>query len=354
ADSPSLSLFDMAMLSSSFYKKKKLNSALSALNGFKEFSVALLIFSLFQLGMGAEGAEHLAKDIRSIVGPTVDDIRIRRLVVRATQIHDSLESITRFRAELMAPFRKLKIALIVVDFQNDFVTGSLSIKAGPAGEDPRDAIPALNDLLREKSAHLVVYTLDWHPPNHISFYEHCRNGDRRLSEEDKSRKLKPFDAVRFVEPEVAQVLYPTHCVQGSWGANLDPLVHVVKDAHFIRKGQKVLVDSYSAFQDNEREQKTSLEDLLRENGVNAVIGCGLAYEICVAATLKDSAHLGFFTAVVADASKGLDNEKIRETNEEFYRNKIAVLSAGEASSALRKDIVPIEWIEKRFDDLLQD
>ncbi|GMS96172.1 hypothetical protein PENTCL1PPCAC_18347 [Pristionchus entomophagus] len=336
----------MAMLSSSFYKKKKLNSALSALNGFKEFSVAL--------GMGAEGAEHLAKDIRSVVGPSVDDIRIRRIVVRATQIHDSLESITRFRAELLSPFRHLTIALVVVDFQNDFVTGSLSIKKGPSGEDPRDAIPALNDLLRENTADVVVYTMDWHPANHISFYEHCRNGDRRLSEEDKSRKLKPFDVVRFSDPECAQVLYPTHCVHGSWGANIDPLVHVVKDAHFIKKGQSVLVDSYSAFQDNAREQKTSLEAFLREKGVDAVIGCGLAYEICVAATLKDAADLGFFTAIVADASKGLDNERIRETNDEFYKKKIAVLSAGEAMTALRKDVVPIEWIEKRLDDLLQD
>lgn len=41
---------------------------------------------LFQLGMGAEGAEQLAKEIRGLVGPSVDDLRIRRLVVRATQV----------------------------------------------------------------------------------------------------------------------------------------------------------------------------------------------------------------------------------------------------------------------------
>lgn len=44
------------------------------------------------------------------------------------QIHDSLESIQRFRGELRAFFSQLKIALVVVDFQNDFVSGSLSIK----------------------------------------------------------------------------------------------------------------------------------------------------------------------------------------------------------------------------------
>lgn len=51
--------------------------------------------------------------------------------------------------------------------------------------------------------------------------------------------------------------------------------------------------------------RTSLENLLREKGVDAVIGCGLAYDICVAATLKDSADLGFFTSVVADARYGI-------------------------------------------------
>lgn len=35
----------------------------------------------------------------------------------------------------------------------------VSLQNGPAGEDPRDAIPALNDLLREGAADIVVYTL---------------------------------------------------------------------------------------------------------------------------------------------------------------------------------------------------
>lgn len=62
----------------------------------------------------------------------------------------------------------------------------------------------LNRLLVECPFTLIVYTMDWHPYNHISFWEHCRNSDRKLCAEDRARKLKPFDVVRFETPDVEQ------------------------------------------------------------------------------------------------------------------------------------------------------
>jgi nicotinamidase-related amidase len=41
----------------------------------------------------------------------------------------------------------MKTALIVVDFQNDFVDGSLAIKRGRAQQDPMEALEILNPLL---------------------------------------------------------------------------------------------------------------------------------------------------------------------------------------------------------------
>lgn len=111
---------------------------------------------------------------------------------------------------------------------------------------------------------MIVYTQDWHPSNHISFFEHARNPDRELAPEDKSRKLRPFDIVRFVKPvSTIQVLYPSHCIQGGWGSQLhlglqvgsalyskDLLFQRVDGAHYIKKGADVYVDAYSAFSDN--------------------------------------------------------------------------------------------------------
>lgn len=47
-----------------------------------------------------------------------------------------------------------------------------------------------------------------------------------------------------------QVLYPSHCVEGSWGAELHPEVIRVDGAKIVKKGTDVYVDAYSGFADN--------------------------------------------------------------------------------------------------------
>uniref|UniRef100_A0A914RCB8 nicotinamidase n=1 Tax=Parascaris equorum TaxID=6256 RepID=A0A914RCB8_PAREQ len=162
---------------------------------------------------------------------------------------------------LIEPLNRLRTALIVVDFQNDFVAGSMAIKNGSAAEDPAEALVPLNRLLVECPFTLIVYTMDWHPYNHISFWEHCRNSDRKLCAEDRVRKLKPFDVVRFEAPDVEQ-------------------------ATAMRK----IKVNFS----------TELEDVLRSEAIDAIFVCGLAYDVCVAATANDGVELGFLTALIAD------------------------------------------------------
>lgn len=118
------------------------------------------------------------------------------------------------------------------------------------------ALPIINELVENKGFITVIYTQDWHPNNHISFYEHARNEDRELSPDDKTRKLRPFDIVRFERPDTIQVLYPAHCVQGSWGAQFHPDMKVIDGAKFVKKGSQVFVDSYSAFADNHGVKKS--------------------------------------------------------------------------------------------------
>lgn len=69
-----------------------------------------------------------------------------------------------------------------------------------------DALPPLNSLLKQQSQFKrIIYTIDWHPYNHISFFEHCRNADRMLCNQDKIRRLKPFDVVEFENLNFKQV-----------------------------------------------------------------------------------------------------------------------------------------------------
>uniref|UniRef100_A0A0N4ZCL0 nicotinamidase n=1 Tax=Parastrongyloides trichosuri TaxID=131310 RepID=A0A0N4ZCL0_PARTI len=241
----------------------------------------------------------------------------------------------------------LKSALIVVDFQNDFVCGSLAIKNGKANQDPMDALPTLNRMIVDFPFDRIVYTQDWHPSNHISFYEHCRNNDRELRKEDKGRKLRPFDAVKFNKPsKFSQVLYPTHCVQNSWGAEISPHIHLAKNAKYIRKGTNIYIDSYSAFADNAGNGKSELEELLRNEDIDVLFVCGLAYEICVAATAKDGVKLGFLTALVSDCSKGLTEDGIVNVNEQLLSLNAAIVQSKFVEQFVNKkfDKLPWQWI----------
>ncbi|KAI1728019.1 isochorismatase family domain-containing protein [Ditylenchus destructor] len=247
--------------------------------------------------------------------------------------------------DLIQKINDLRCALIVVDFQNDFVAGSLAIKHGPARQDPIEALEPLNHLLR-RHAHFrrIIYTLDWHPSNHISFYEHCRNSDRTLSKEDKIRKLKPFDTVKFDNPNFKQTLYPTHCVQGSWGAELCPDLIRAESAKYVQKGSQVFVDAYSGFVDNQGEYRSELEPILREEKIEALFICGLALDICVSATARDAAKLKFLTAVILDCSKGLTHEQINEKCEELRALNVAMIDSTVVEEFLDSHKMPWRWV----------
>ncbi|CAB3406753.1 unnamed protein product [Caenorhabditis bovis] len=251
-----------------------------------------------------------------------------------------------FRRNVLVPLKKLRVALIVVDFQNDFITGSLSIKEGDAEHEPLDALPHVNNLLTNLKWNMIVYTQDWHPSNHISFFEHARNPDRELAPEDRSRKLRPFDIVRFVKPvSTIQVLYPSHCIQGGWGSQLHAQLARVDGAQYIKKGYDVYVDAYSAFTDNCGIKHSELEMTLRKNDINAIIACGLAYDICVMHTLKDASKKGFLTCILSTGSKGLSSSKMDEANEMFRKRGIAIVEDDMAECISKRTAFPIEWIQ---------
>jgi nicotinamidase-related amidase len=78
-----------------------------------------------------------------------------------------------------------------VDLQNDFIDGSMALKNSPARDDGTAVIPIINQLIHDIPFDLIVYTQDWHPANHISFYNNHKL--RKLSEKTKVYKiLFPF------------------------------------------------------------------------------------------------------------------------------------------------------------------
>ena len=50
-------------------------------------------------------------------------------------------------------------------------------------------------------------------------------------------------------------------------------------------------------------EDTGLDSLLKENKIDSIFCCGLAYDICVGETALSGAKLGYQTYLIADASK---------------------------------------------------
>lgn len=227
---------------------------------------------------------------------------------------------------------KPKSALIIVDVQNDFISGSLSVSNCPAGHRGEEVVPVINKLLQEVPFDLVVYSYDWHPNDHISFFENFRKrkiigrGGLPISEDNKIEDIAMFDEVTFQgPPRTDQKLWPRHCVQQSWGAQLHPdLIVVEKKSINVFKGTNPLIDSYSAFWDNNKLSETGLGKELKDRGITDTFVCGLAYDFCVGSTAEHANEYGFRTTLIDDATRGVDTAGISDMKNKLI-NKSAVI-----------------------------
>ena len=170
-----------------------------------------------------------------------------------------------------------RTALLVVDVQNDFAdpAGGLYVAGGD------QIISTINAEIRQAASAgaTIVYTQDHHPEVTPHF------------EKDGGA-------------------WPVHCVAGTWGAELHPDLMVV-DAPVVKKGTGG-EDGYSAFSvrdpESGDEDSTGLDRMLREQGIEQVVVCGLAQDVCVKDTALDACRLGYGTAVLLDATRPVDLE----------------------------------------------
>ena len=155
----------------------------------------------------------------------------------------------------------LVTALLVVDLQNDFADPDGGLYVG----DGEEVVPTVNaeiETARAANA-LVVYTQDWHPDTTPHF---AKDGG----------------------------VWPTHCVQNTWGAEFHPNLNV--DGPVVQKGVDG-GDGYSGFSVRDpvsgEESATELGRILGDAGIERVVVTGLAGDICVKATALDAHGLGY-------------------------------------------------------------
>jgi len=222
-------------------------------------------------------------------------------------------------------------ALLVIDVQNDFISGSLAVVNCPAGEKGEEVVAPINKMIDTVPFNVLTYSLDWHPSDHLSFDDNVTL--RKLHESSPiqdATKAKTSDTVVFAGPPVTeQVLWPRHCVQESWGAEFHKDLKVPPNSVIVKKGHNPNVDSYSAFFDNKKVSHTELEEHLRSYGVTDCYVTGIATDICVNATAMHSMEIGFRTVLVNDACRGIETEAIKRTRESIREGKGVVVESGE-------------------------
>lgn len=157
-------------------------------------------------------------------------------------------------------------ALIIVDMQNDFLTGgSLAV---PTGDE---VIPILNRYIaRFHTPGLRIFaTRDWHPPDHVSFLQ--QGGP-----------------------------WPPHCMATTSGAAFPASLELPSDIHIISKATDRRKDAYSGFDD------TRLDSLLKSSGIRRVFIGGVATDYCVLNTVKDALRYHYATFVLEDAVRAIN------------------------------------------------
>lgn len=142
-------------------------------------------------------------------------------------------------------------SMIIVDCQNDFISGTLACK------NAEEAVEQIIEFLNEQNDLDVFYSLDWHSPYNKSYKD---NGG----------------------------IWPVHCLQDTEGAKLEESFYSdversefrPQPANLYYKGQDDEDDGYSAFEAVNEEDKI-LKDQIRQH----VIVCGIATEFCVKETV---------------------------------------------------------------------
>jgi nicotinamidase/pyrazinamidase len=124
-----------------------------------------------------------------------------------------------------------------------------------------------------------------------------------------------------------QTLWPDHCVQGSAGAEFHSDLILPKAELILRKGFRPLIDSYSAFYENDHLTATGLGGYLRERGLTRVFLVGLAYDYCVGHSAR---RLGFEAIVIRDACRAIDlNGSVEKMEAEFAKAGVETSDSAE-------------------------
>ncbi|SDL62498.1 bifunctional nicotinamidase/pyrazinamidase [Halarsenatibacter silvermanii] len=177
-------------------------------------------------------------------------------------------------------------ALLCVDLQYDFYEDGALAVPGASKINPR-----INELMDSDGYRTIAASQDWHPPEHMSF---AKNHDK-----------EPLAEYEGDNEGIGPVLWPEHCQQGTRGAAFHEDINTRRFDMIMRKGQKKMIDSYSAFQDN-NGRDLGLADYFRGLDIEVIDIAGLALDVCVYYTVCDALKYGFDVNLIRPAARGVN------------------------------------------------
>lgn len=105
------------------------------------------------------------------------------------------------------------ISLVLVDVQNDFLSGTLPVPDGPSTLAPIQKLLRPDKESQSAFWSSIILSQDFHPKNHISFAAN-HPGKKEYEEIDVPHPLIPGEQIK-------QMMWPIHCVQGTWGCEIE-------------------------------------------------------------------------------------------------------------------------------------
>jgi nicotinamidase-related amidase len=176
------------------------------------------------------------------------------------------------------------ITLIIVDCQNDFITGTMSVKGA------KNSVEEIKTFIKNHSKEIekIIFTVDWHPYNHSSF--------------------KKYGG-----------LWPHHCVQYTPGACIEPkLLKFVQSYEInydvIQKGTIEEIEEYGAFSDiqfsSDNFGTRVYLDIAEANPDSDFVVCGIAGDYCVKATIQNMLDGGLTPKVFCPGIVSIDGGKV--------------------------------------------
>ena len=179
------------------------------------------------------------------------------------------------------------ITLIIVDCQNDFITGTMTVKGG------KSAVEKIKNFIKshKKEIDKIIFTVDWHPYNHSSFK-------------------------KYGGP------WPNHCVQYTPGAFIEPkLLKLVQslniDYEVSQKGEIEEVEQYGAFDEIELVidnlgSRYYFDSIATVDANTDFVVCGIAGDYCVKSTIQNMLKGGITPKVFCSGIASIDGGQVIE------------------------------------------